>query len=92
VYRLTFPIQLPEEHGFFDDGQYPVSPLPGGLALGCMEMSEGVGSEVWIFGTSRPAYLSNESLEDINPVARAGVPAIELWREDVAPAFAIHLS
>jgi hypothetical protein len=31
--------------------------------------------------------LSNESLEDINPVARAGVPAIELWREDVAPAF-----
>ena len=55
-------------------------------------MSEGVGSEVWIFGTSRPAYLSNESLEDINPVARAGVPAIELWREDVAPAFAIHLS
>jgi hypothetical protein len=28
-----------------------------------------------------------EPLEGINTVARAGVPAIEVWREDVAPTF-----
>jgi hypothetical protein len=30
-----------------------------------------------------------EPLEGINTVARSGVPAIEVWREDVAPAFGI---
>jgi hypothetical protein len=30
-----------------------------------------------------------EPLEGINTVARAGVPAIEIWREDVAPAFGL---
>lgn len=35
MFTLHFPIKLPEEHTFFDNGQYPVPPLPGGLSLRC---------------------------------------------------------
>jgi hypothetical protein len=36
LFTLHFPIQLPPEHTFFDNGQYPVPPLPGGLSLKCI--------------------------------------------------------
>src|SRR5262245_15838097 len=28
-------------HGFFDNGQYPVPSLPGGLIVGCIELRDG---------------------------------------------------
>jgi hypothetical protein len=42
VFTLNLPIQLPEEHGYFDNGQYPVPPLPGGLAVSCIALNAGV--------------------------------------------------
>jgi hypothetical protein len=36
MFTLHFPIKLPEENSFFDNGQYPVPPLPGGLSVGCV--------------------------------------------------------
>ena len=33
--------------------------------------------------------VPQEPLEGINTVARAGIPAIEVWREDVAPTFGV---
>lgn len=35
LFTLNFPVRLPDEHTFFDNGQYPVPPLPGGLSFGC---------------------------------------------------------
>jgi hypothetical protein len=35
LFTLNFPIRLPDEHTFFDNGQYPVPSLPGGLSFGC---------------------------------------------------------
>lgn len=46
MFTLTFPITLPDEHTFFDNGQYPVPSLPGGLSFRCMS-----------FGTSSPLFL-----------------------------------
>jgi len=36
LFTLNFPITLPEEHIFFDNGQYPVPPLPGNLSFHCI--------------------------------------------------------
>ena len=36
MFTLNFPIVLPDDHFFFDDGQYPVPPLTGGLSIGCI--------------------------------------------------------
>jgi hypothetical protein len=36
VFTLHFPVRLPNEHTFFDNGQYPVPPLPGGLSIRCL--------------------------------------------------------
>ena len=36
MFTLNFPIVLPDEHFFFDDGRYAVPPLPGGLSIGCI--------------------------------------------------------
>ncbi|MEY9537864.1 hypothetical protein ABIE85_000924 [Bradyrhizobium diazoefficiens] len=36
MYTLNFPIRLPDEHTFFDGGQFPVPALPGGLSFGCI--------------------------------------------------------
>lgn len=41
MYTLHFPITLPAEHTFFDNGQYPVPPLPNGLALSCSSLDGG---------------------------------------------------
>lgn len=36
MFTLHFPLQLPAEHAFFDNGQYPIPPLPGGLSIRCI--------------------------------------------------------
>jgi hypothetical protein len=36
MFTLSFPVELPDEHTFFDNGQYPIRPLPGGLSLRCV--------------------------------------------------------
>jgi hypothetical protein len=36
LFTLHFPLQLPAEHAFFDNGQYPIPPLPGGLSIRCI--------------------------------------------------------
>jgi hypothetical protein len=36
LFTLHFPVRLPDNHTFFDNGQYPVPPLPGGLKFGCI--------------------------------------------------------
>lgn len=40
MFTLTFPITLSDEHTFFDNGQYPVPPLPGGLSFRCMSFNK----------------------------------------------------
>ncbi len=40
LFTLTFPITLPDEHTFFDNGQYPVPPLPGGLSFHSMSFDK----------------------------------------------------
>jgi hypothetical protein len=41
LFTLSFPIRLPGEHTFVDDGHYPVPPLPGGLSFGCFSYDNG---------------------------------------------------
>lgn len=41
MFTLNFPIRLPSEHTFFDNGQYPVPPLPGGFSFGCFSYDNG---------------------------------------------------
>lgn len=41
MFTLNFPIRLPDEHTFFDNGQHPVPPLPGGLSFGCFSYESG---------------------------------------------------
>lgn len=41
MYTLNFPITLPAEYTFFDNGQYPVPPLPVGLVLSCFSLDGG---------------------------------------------------
>jgi hypothetical protein len=36
MFTLNFPITVPEKHTFFDNGQYPVPPLPGDLSFHCI--------------------------------------------------------
>lgn len=36
MFTLNFPIRLPDENSFFDNGQYPVPLLPGDLSLKCV--------------------------------------------------------
>lgn len=40
MYTLNFPITVPAEHTFFDNGQYPIPPLPGGLTLTCFSYED----------------------------------------------------
>jgi hypothetical protein len=41
LFTLNFPIRLPDEHTFFENGQYPVPPLPGGLSFSCFSYDNG---------------------------------------------------
>ena len=41
MFTLHVPIQLPPGHSFFDNGQYPIPPLPGGLTAHSMENDDG---------------------------------------------------
>jgi hypothetical protein len=49
MFTLNFPIVLPDQHFFFDNGQYAVPPLPGGLCVGCIH-SEGAPVVLQISG------------------------------------------
>jgi hypothetical protein len=79
LYTLTFPVQLPPEHSYFDNGQYPIPPLPGGLFLNCIE-SDGAPLVLRVSG-----FASEEDAVKFSPVLKALLQAASL---DSAHSFA----
>jgi hypothetical protein len=67
MFTLNFPIVLPDEHFFFDNGQYAVPPLPGGLSIGCIH-NEGAPVVLQISG-----FKSAQEAVDFCPALRTAL-------------------
>ena len=80
MYTLNFPVQLPPEHSYFDNGQYPIPPLPGGLFLNCIE-SDGAPLVLRVSGFASEedavkALLQAASLDSAHSFSPLGASAV----------------
>jgi hypothetical protein len=79
LYTLNFPVRLPPEHSYFDNAQYPIPPLPGGLFLNCIE-NEAAPLVLRVSG-----FASEEDAIKFSPVLKILLQAASL---DSAHSFA----
>jgi hypothetical protein len=79
LYTLNFPVQLPPEHSYFDNGQYPIPPLPGGLFLNCIEVN-GAPLVLRVSG-----FTSEEDAVNFSPILKTMLQATSL---DIGHSFA----
>ncbi|MEE8204049.1 MAG: hypothetical protein V3R74_09900 [Alphaproteobacteria bacterium] len=83
MFTLSFPVKLPGEHTFFDNGQYPIPPLPGGLSFRCFS-NENAPLVLQISG-----FATEQDAMDFCPILRSALRVAALDCEhSVTPSVA----